>query len=153
MDISISGKYDKMSRKEIKYMIDFFAKVLLGNRLSKNCSIDIVFEPMGTKFCGFCTPLEDVKKPRLFELEVNSKMSRKMVMRTLAHEMVHVMQFARNTFRILDEDDKYKWKGKVMKMKRERYFHMPWEKEAHQSEDFLLEFYSQHCKLNKVSFK
>lgn len=149
MEISVKGKNGKLSPKEIKHALNFFGWMLLGPRLAKNVSVDVVCEPMDLNFCGFCEPTDHgYRNHRFFEITLNPKQSKAMQLRTLAHEMVHVMQFARNQFKILD-DGKYKWRGKVMRMKHEKYFSMPWEKEAHLSEDYLLDYYKQYRKGEK----
>lgn len=150
MEITVKGKNDKLYPKEVKNALEFFGWMLLGSRLAKNVYVDVVFESMEKNFCGFCEPVDfGYRNHRFFEITVNSRQSKAMQLRTLAHEMVHVMQFARNQFKILDDENTYKWRGKVMRMKREKYFSMPWEKEAHISEDYLLDYYKKYCKSQK----
>lgn len=151
MKVSVIGKNDKISKKELRYIISFYAKILLGPRLSKNLYVQLKHEPMPDHVCGFCTPIdEDYRKPREFEIEINSNMSRSLMIRTIAHEMVHVYQFARNKLRFLDSHDKYKWNGKVRVYKK--YENFPWEKEAERSENYLIEFYKEHLKYHDLKF-
>jgi len=151
MEVHVKGKNDKLSSKEIKYALEIFGNVLLGKRLAKNVSIDVVNEPMNKNFCGFCEATDHgYRNHRFFEITINCRQSKSMQIRTLAHEMVHVMQFARNELKFLDKDNTYKWRGKVMRIKSEKYFSMPWEMEAHISEDYLIAYYKNHLKENKV---
>lgn len=53
---------------------------------------------------------------------------------TLAHEMVHVKQFAKGHFQIVD--NKYFWKGKRV-TKRVKYLDQPWEVEAFSKQEIL----------------
>ena len=53
---------------------------------------------------------------------------------TLAHEMVHVKQFAKGHFQI--EDGKHYWKGKRY-TKRTKYLDQPWEVEAFSRQEIL----------------
>lgn len=150
MEITVTGKNANMSRKEIKHALDFFGSMVLGSRLAKNVSVDVVCESMSLNFCGFCEPIDHgYRNHRFFEITLNSKQPKSMQLRTLAHETVHVMQFARNQFKILDEDNTYKWRGKVRRINFDKYFSMPWEKEAHLSEGYLLDYYKQYCRSQK----
>lgn len=53
---------------------------------------------------------------------------------TLAHEMVHVKQFAKGHFQIVD--GKYFWKGKRV-TKKVKYLDLPWEREAFAKQEIL----------------
>lgn len=53
---------------------------------------------------------------------------------TLAHEMVHVKQFAKGHFQIVN--DKYFWMGKRV-TKRVKYLDLPWEAEAFARQEIL----------------
>jgi hypothetical protein len=53
---------------------------------------------------------------------------------TLAHEMVHVKQFAKGHFQI--NDGKYFWMGKRV-TKRVKYLDQPWEVEAFSKQEIL----------------
>lgn len=53
---------------------------------------------------------------------------------TLAHEMVHVKQFAKGHFQIVD--GKHYWKGKHI-TKRVKYLDQPWEVEAFSRQEIL----------------
>lgn len=53
---------------------------------------------------------------------------------TLAHEMVHVKQFAKGHFQIVD--GKYFWMGKRV-TKRVKYLDQPWEVEAFSRQEIL----------------
>jgi hypothetical protein len=53
---------------------------------------------------------------------------------TLAHEMVHVKQFAKGHFQIVD--GKYYWMGKRV-TKRVKYLDQPWEIEAFSKQEIL----------------
>ena len=53
---------------------------------------------------------------------------------TLAHEMVHVKQFAKGHFQIVD--GKYFWMGKRV-TRRVKYLDQPWEREAFSKQEIL----------------
>ena len=83
---------------------------------------------------GFCMAdpdgdAERLDRPRTFDLEIHSKMSLRKVLETVAHEMVHVKQYARGELYQGVRVNKYRWQGKwVGEM---NYWDEPWEIEAH----------------------
>lgn len=152
MEISIRGKNKRISKKEIKYMLNYFASILLGKRLSKNIYLRVDFKSLGPALWGLSSPLHDEDgKQREFSILVDPKISRSRQIKTFAHEMVHIMQYARGELKLLHGDD-YKWMGKKVTISDKHYRKMPWEKEAWKSEKYLSQFYKDHLKLNNVKF-
>lgn len=78
---------------------------------------------------GYCLHVDD----RYFEIEVSKDIRHRRLLETVAHEMVHVKQYAR---RELSENtyckvaNRYKWQGETLK-KTPEYWDRPWEIEAH----------------------
>lgn len=150
MKTSVRGKNENLTKKEVRDIINLFGQVLLGNRLSKNVYVEMHFKELPSGIWGLCCPIEDDRRhPREFEIFIDPSLSRKKQIKTIAHEMVHVMQFARGAFKILDSRDVYKWMGEKVVYSRRQYHSMPWEVEAHLSEDYLYNTYMKQCKLMK----
>lgn len=154
MIIDLFGKPQKISSKEVRYAAKFFAECLMGARLSDNLDLMITFAKTKTAD-GFCFPVDDGRHgPRCFEIEVNRDMARRKALRVLAHEMVHVKQYARKELRQLDLNVA-SWNGKVRKVTGDylQYLFLPWEIEAYGTENALLTAYETHLKSKKISFK
>lgn len=83
---------------------------------------------------GFCLAIEEdgkpADRPRLFELEVHKNMPLRKVLETVAHEMVHVKQYARGELYYSTRVAKNRWQGKWVSNKLD-YWDCPWEIEAH----------------------
>lgn len=84
---------------------------------------------------GYCSAdphgdAERLDRPRSFELEIHSKMSLRKVLETVAHEMVHVKQYARGELYEGSRIAKHRWQGKWL-AKDPDYWEQPWEIEAH----------------------
>ena len=98
---------------------------------------------------------EDTNRyPREFTINLDSHDDDWMV-QTLAHEMVHVKQWARGEMMdCYDCDDgsptKTKWKSKYVNIKTIEYEDWPWEKEALRIEKRLYDEWLQHLKQKKV---
>ena len=153
MNIEIRGKTKSMCKAEIKFATAFFAKYLMGDRLSKNLDIEILFENQGKSTEGHCAPIEHSSKPRMFEIGINPKLRRYKMLQCLAHEMVHVKQYARGE--LSNELVTAKWQGKVFKLTNsfEDYLNWPWEVEAYGRDRALYLFYCVLLKSEKITFK
>jgi hypothetical protein len=152
MNIDIKGKTKAMCKAEIKFATAFFAQYIMGTRLAKNLDIEIQFEDQG-KAEGYCSPVDAERRPRSFEIGINPKLRRFKMLQCLAHEMVHVKQYARGE--LSAELVTAKWQGKVYKLSNsfEDYLNWPWEVEAYGRDRALYLFYQVMLKSKKVKFK
>lgn len=136
-----------ISTREIKKATKFFAEKVLGKRLAKNVCIDIFLEDLilSDAYCHaipFGGPIRD------FDISLNKNLSRKSILRALAHEMIHVRQFARGKLRFIDIDVT-KWGKRVYRHSYANYLKLPWEVEAHKQETELFKSYLKHIKTTK----
>lgn len=69
-------------------------------------------------------------RPRTFEIEIHSKLKLRRLLETVAHEMVHVKQYARGELYQGSRVNKHRWQGKWLD-KDPDYWDQPWEIEAH----------------------
>lgn len=153
MDIKIIGKTKHMCKAEIKFATAFFAQYLMGVRLAKNLDIEIRLEGQGKLAEGHCSPIDAERRPRSFEIGINPNMQRYKMLQCLAHEMVHVKQYARGE--LSNELITAKWQGKTYKLTNsiEDYLNWPWEVEAYGRDRALYLFYSVMVKSEKIKFK
>lgn len=152
MNISIYGKAKHMCKAEIKFAAAFFANYLMGERLAKNLDIEIRLEDQGRNEGG-CNPTEVTRRPRMFEIGMRPTMQRYKMLQCLAHEMVHIKQYARGE--LSNELITAKWQGKTYKITNsmEDYLNWPWEIEAYGRDRSLYLFYQIMLKSEKIKFK
>lgn len=152
MNIEIRGKTKSMCKAEIKFATAFFAKYVMGERLAKNLDIEIQFEDQG-KAEGYCGPAVDGRFPRSFEFGIKPSLRRHKMLQCLAHEMVHVKQYARGE--LSNGLITAKWQGKSYKLtdSMEDYLNWPWEIEAYGRDRSLYLFYQLMIKSEKITFK
>jgi len=86
---------------------------------------------------GSCMELDGTKAPRSFHIEADSSQRLRTLLTTIAHEMVHVKQYARNEQQFVASEGKYKWQGKKVDIHKTDYWDLPWEIEAHGRETGL----------------
>ena len=72
----------------------------------------------------------DANRPREFDLDINTDARLRRLLETVAHEMVHVKQFARGELYQSSMTAKHRWKGNWQRSEKE-YWDLPWEIEAH----------------------
>jgi hypothetical protein len=86
-----------------------------------------------------------------FLIGLSRTLSRQLALRTLAHEMVHVKQWAKGELRVLYSESGEKtaecWKKRVYRTNRDgnlkaRYGKLPWEREAFGLEETLYRAFS-----------
>lgn len=150
MRINIQNKPKKISAKTIRDAIGFFAsKLKMHKNLLKNITITVVFEDLGAyKGFGYPEHLED-RVPRDFIVEVNHKFSKSMYIKTIAHEMVHVKQYAKGELKDREKTPKIKWKEKLYASdadEDEDYWLAPWEIEAYGYEVGLTKLWNSHVR-------
>ncbi len=128
----------KLNRQQL-LALDFFADALLTNQLKRHIIVHVRFRK-SMDFLGL-TDVEDYNKsgkPREFLLEICRGQSDKEIIHTLAHEMVHVKQYA---YGELNEQATY-WCGKFFSSNL-NYHEQPWEIEAHDVSDLLMLQYTE----------
>ena len=146
--IKIYGTPKKMEKRDIKKAASFFCDHLM-KRLSKNITIVIKFKRdmfKETRCFGFATWTdEDVKNNnhRKFEIEIEANLGPVFLIRTLAHELVHVKQYARKE--LIECSGNYqKWNKTLYNENIVGYKNLPWEQEAISREKELYELWKQH---------
>ena len=154
MILNINGS--TIRKRELVAEAAYFFKDRLMPRM-KTLEIHINLNPhyeKKTTDSGDCIWEDTNRYPREFTINLDSHDNDWMV-QTLAHEMVHVKQWARGEMMdCYDCDDgsptKTKWKSKYVNIKTIEYEDWPWEKEALRIEKRLYDEWLQHLKQKKV---
>lgn len=152
MHTNISGAGKKRTA-ELDEAARFFANQLMDPRMVRNLNIDIEVSS-GLDVMGECVDEDGFKNPRYFTISLNRNQTEDII-RTLAHEMVHVKQYAKNELgkhlRMTSSTGlkiATVWQGKVWKakLKEDDYFDSPWEIEAYGREVGLYAKWVQYKK-------
>lgn len=146
MILSVRNAKNRKLTKLLKTATVFFANKLMSKKLTNNICIRIVILDEVYAGAGFCLCEDSVGKQRNFLIELHRSRNKLEMIFTLAHEMVHVKQMARNELR--DKSIKSRtvttWMGQEYDDNTEYWDH-PWELEAYGLErglvaKFLLEY-------------
>lgn len=136
--IIVRGKCN-FSKKEIREAGNFFCKYLC-KRLSYNLFVKIQFEEnlyKKEKIFGYIILLDKPCNSRMFNIIISDNLSYKMTISTLAHEMIHVKQFARGELN-WKHSPIIIWKNTSFN-ENYNYWKLPFEREAHVMENELYE--------------
>ena len=139
MYLKTKGKPAKVSIKLCKEAARWYGKKLLGENLYHNIDLIIDFseKDMQPWLYGFCEWNDTNHKGRDFTITINPKLGKRNMLIVLAHEMVHVKQYAKGEMKDYVRMNKVKWKGVVYNEKKMDYWDYPWEIEAHGREKGL----------------
>ena len=133
----VGGK--KVQRKHAKSMVEFCVKTLMPKM--ETLDIDVKLCKLDNAL-GYCLETDD---KRTFEIEIHKTQSLRKLLETVAHEMVHVKQYARRELHPATDN----WMGKTYNPKKVSYWDLPWEIEAHGREVGLFIRYCEAHKLGK----
>lgn len=155
MEIKIFGTPQKLSKKEVRYAAQWMGKQLLGPRLVNNVFVEIyhVTRRSLNGCLGASCVMDDKYSPRSFLLEIGIDLTRPEYIRTLAHEFVHIKQYARNELNPrITRGSMIRWNGDLIDEDEINYWDLPYEIEAFGREPGLYTRYKKHLKTTKLNF-
>lgn len=125
----------KKQRELVQSIAEYSAVKLMGARLASVVEITIELRhDLGTSL-GNATWEDENHRPREFTIEVNADKNLRLrkILETVAHEMVHVKQFAKGEMKdlISRPANIRKWMGKEIDTNAISYWDLPWEIEAY----------------------
>lgn len=141
MEVGVIGEIPSRRVKNIIDAVQFFAELLMPEDIVDELIIDVEIDET-LDIAGHCLSESSVENPRDFYIAINPKISNQSLYQTLAHEMVHVKQYALNeTYNRLSMTDdciSYKrvWQGEDWMPSKsiDEYYDSPWETEAYGKE-------------------
>jgi hypothetical protein len=145
--IRVSGVMPIEMKNHFHDAIEYYANHLMAPQLVANLNIHLRYKhELEGDTQGECEVLSESLTPRRFKITItplsNTRANRIEVFRTLAHEMVHVKQFAYKQLKYVTRSvEKNKWKGRYINQDKIKYEKLPWEKEAFRREEKLLLYY------------
>lgn len=121
--------------KKLKSLAKFVLNKFFSDEKQKEILINVEFYDdlfENKKQWGNCIWEDEHYKPNEFTIWIDPKQKISLLLNTLAHELVHVKQWAKGEFYQLQSDKYvYKFNGKRIDTKQVDYWDTPWEIEAH----------------------
>jgi hypothetical protein len=129
MLVRLNNVPKKFNPVEIKSALNFFAEKLMHKNLCKNIRLLVCF---GDRQDNTTCWEDDNIRPREFTITINSKMGYSNMITTLAHEMVHVKQYATGQLRdSMRGPSLQRWMNMPINSNDIEYWDLPWEVEAY----------------------
>jgi len=128
----------KQKREYAESICNFVAEKFMP-RLKDKITINLEFVSGLKKresIYGDCIWEDEDFRPREFTIRVDAGMDMRMTLTTIAHEMVHVKQYAKDEMKQLFSVNKTRFKGEYVPAGTD-YWDQPWEIEAHGRETGL----------------
>ena len=151
--------YAHMTAKQRRLMKDFIgwsAERLLGKKLAAEITIDVFLD--GKLFekersYGYAIWEDRHYRGREFTMEIDSTFSFLNVLHTVAHEMVHIKQYALGELYLSTKNDDVYVHNKVnVDTKDVDYWEQPWEWEAHGRATGLIVIWMRERELNNETW-
>lgn len=155
MYVNIIGKPTKLSKKEAIDAVNFFGSLILSKRLASSIFVDIKFcHDELKKISGDCYFQDDNKRPRIFLIRINNSSGKRKQLITLAHEMVHLKQYAKGELfdymsaKLMNFS---RWGNDIYYVDQwsDDYWFQPWEIEAYGREYGMYNLYRKHIKIGR----
>lgn len=150
MDIKISGRPTKITKKETREILRWMARELCVDRYKTPLFINLKFVKNLKKKNGYRGSAiwdDDNHRPREFTVEIDSELTRSMSTKVLMHEMVHVRQYAQGKLKdLLRYFSLKRWGKRIIDEDKIAYRQLPWEKEAYRLEKKYYKIYNKKCR-------
>lgn len=152
MDIRIKNKPKSMKMASLKIAINLFGKKLLSKKLFEQIEVELIFVQnfnKNQKAYGICEWIDNNDRPKWFEITIDKDLSEKQIIKTIAHEMVHLKQFATGQMKDMVRTPATRWEGKLYTVPDNYdlsldYWFTPWEIEAYGLENGLYVMYKRY---------
>ena len=146
MLLHIKGSNKKV-RKVVEQAAWYYAEKLMGKRLLGSLEITINLKQdllikEGNE--GSAIWEDDGYRSREFSIELDTTVKIRNLLITLAHEMVHVKQWAKNEMYEYMEPHMVRFKGEKIHLEETAYWDYPWEIEAYGKQLGLFVRFCEH---------
>ena len=133
MDISVKGHRSAKLKDEVATAAEFYGSILLPRGIAKNVVLDIELKgKLDDSAAGYCEYSEKQGHVKFFVIELDKKEKKEDMLKNLAHEMVHLKQFAlgelSNGFVFSRSTS---WHDRRFDDSKVDYWDQPWEIEAY----------------------
>lgn len=133
MRLHIKNEPKKLGKDLVRKAARYYIERLLNGK-DAGITVSIKFEDELKGYHGYCVCTENAVRPKRFLVVINSRLGKRKMLECLAHEMVHVKQYALGELWDYRNPNLVKWCGKKFYFDAsndELYYDSPWEIEAY----------------------
>ena len=131
------------NRKQKRIVTDaalFFIDKLIHPRTINVLELTIVRKKLWAD--GFCQYEDSNIRPRSFILEISDLLNGEELIKTVAHELVHVKQYVKGELKERYKPNYYHmWHKELVIVNDDNFYDVPWEVEARKFESYLYNLY------------
>jgi hypothetical protein len=136
-----------------RYSIKWYAHMLMHQNLCKNLEISVSHKKLDNIYADVEAHYDGATRPRRFIITVDPYLSKRTYLLAIAHEMVHVKQYATGEVRdYAGIDTSTKWKDGFVDDTVEDYYDLPWEIDAFGRERGLYFRFKDHIDKHRIVF-
>lgn len=143
--VNVPSKHDAC---EVFNAVVFYSEKLMSKRMLAGLDVRVVYVSKletNENIVGDCGWEDDNLRPREFMIRLDAEMGKRKMLISLAHEMVHVKQYAKGEMRDMMRSSSHtKWHRESVNTDDVDYWDLPWEIEAHGREVGLYERFKKH---------
>lgn len=137
MFFELTGVKKKRDREFISDAFYFFATTLLHHRTFDVLELSVVVKNLGHAD-GFCSWEDNNINPREFTIELNKDLCGIELVKTIAHEMVHLKQYVKGELKErFKPSHRHIWHDNVIDVGNDNFYDVPWEVQARDMEQEL----------------
>lgn len=144
MKVSVKGAKSTLFRKHLKWAAEYYASKLMSKRMIESLDVTIRLKKVDDGNDGSCSFENFDDGVRYFDIEIDENNSERQILLNLAHEMVHVKQFALGELKDGFKPATTVWQGITVSDEQVDYWDAPWEIEAHGREKGLFTRFKHH---------
>jgi len=149
MNIIVKKLRSKKITKIVTSAVYFYAHLLMSKRICRSLDISITFGKPDNGMLGTCLYVDFSNGIRSFDIDIVKGLTLNSTLSTLAHEMVHLKQFAKKELSDQYHSSKSKWMGKLIDESKVDYWDLPYEIEAYGREPGLFIRFNDREKINQ----
>lgn len=152
--ISVRNANTPQQRKLLKDATMWMVGEIIGSRLNLEITVTLYDLRKQEKCSGMCEWMDNPIRPRDFLLHVDNSQSLREQLRTIAHELIHVKQYATGEMYDYQRDwSKVRWRNKIVNSNNLKYKEHPWEIEAYKRQTPLLRKFLYENNINLKEYE
>ncbi len=139
MYVEVIGNRSKILKDTLARAAEFYCSKLMSKRMCQSIEIYVILKKkLENDFAGYCSYLDHHKGVRQFEIELAKNVTVRDLLSSLAHEVVHLKQFATGELKdTMQPGNISVWQGQKINEDKVDYWDLPFEIEAYGREKGL----------------
>lgn len=139
MQVHVIGHRSKKLKELLALAVEYYCSMLMSKRMVESLDVYVIIKKkLENNYAGFCTYVDKFEGVRTFEIELSRDTTVRELFSSLAHEVVHLKQFATGELKdTMVPAHISVWKGEHIDENKVDYWDLPFEIEAYGREKGL----------------